>query len=170
MGSPSDRVHPLRTAVRHLASERHFGQFERVRGSEVVDLLHALDAHGVEGIVEGGWGVDALVGHELRSHKDVDLVVRLSDVPTLLEVLEERGFRLAGGAPPNGFVCKTASGSAVDVRPVTFDADGRARYRAESGDEHVYAADAFGAHGIIEGTAVRCLTPAAQMLTHLGYE
>ena len=43
--------------------------------------------------------MDALVGHELRSHKDVDLVVRLSDVPTLLEVLEKRGFRQTSGLP-----------------------------------------------------------------------
>jgi lincosamide nucleotidyltransferase A/C/D/E len=139
-----------------------------MRGLEVVDVLHGLEARGIEATVEGGWGVDALVGRELRSHKDVDLIVNLADVEPLLRALEERGFVLVAGKPPNGFACTSASGSAVDVRPVTVEA-GRAVFHGDNGDAFVYPPSALDGRGMIAGSAVRCLTAAAQMLTHRGY-
>lgn len=40
---------------------------------EVVRVLDALDAHGTQTVVGGGWGVDALVGHQTHEHSDLDL-------------------------------------------------------------------------------------------------
>ena len=66
----------------------------------MIDVLHAFDAVGIDAWVEGGWGVDALVGRQLRTHKDVDLVVRLSDSQRVLTLLESRGFKLLPSCEP----------------------------------------------------------------------
>jgi hypothetical protein len=40
---------------------------------EVVDVLERLDRAGVPVWLDGGWGVDALVGRQTRPHRDLDL-------------------------------------------------------------------------------------------------
>jgi hypothetical protein len=40
---------------------------------EVVDVLERLDRAGVPVWLDGGWGVDALVGRQTRAHRDLDL-------------------------------------------------------------------------------------------------
>lgn len=63
--------------------------------SRVVALMDALAVAGVSSWVAGGWGVDALIGHQTRRHYDLDLVV--SDTPDNIErvgrVLSLAGFR-----------------------------------------------------------------------------
>jgi lincosamide nucleotidyltransferase A/C/D/E len=140
-----------------------------VRGEDVVELLTALARAGIEAWVEGGWGVDALVGRELRSHKDVDLIVRRSDAGAVVELIQALGFRLATGTPPSALY-RDGSGRAVDIRAVDFDADGRGIYRATEGDEWICPAEGFDGRGTIGGTTVRCLTPEVQMLSHVGYD
>ncbi|WP_445256543.1 nucleotidyltransferase domain-containing protein [Nocardioides aurantiacus] len=41
---------------------------------DLVDLLDALDDLGAAYWLDGGWGVDALLGDQTRPHGDVDLV------------------------------------------------------------------------------------------------
>ena len=61
-----------------LLSER-IGQAVRMRAREAAHLIAALTEADVDIWVEGGWGVDALVGVETRTHKDLDLFVPLAD-------------------------------------------------------------------------------------------
>jgi lincosamide nucleotidyltransferase A/C/D/E len=46
-----------------------------VRAGAAAEVLKAFDDVDVDAWVDGGWGVDALVGRETRPHKDLDLVV-----------------------------------------------------------------------------------------------
>ena len=47
--------------------------------SELVRLLDVLEQNGVTVWLDGGWGVDALLGEQTREHDDVDLVVPRDD-------------------------------------------------------------------------------------------
>src|SRR4051794_700622 len=60
---------------------------------DVVAVLDAFDRAGVQGWLAGGWGVDALVGHQTRPHTDLDLVIRSEDLERILAVLHGRGYR-----------------------------------------------------------------------------
>ena len=51
--------------------------------ADVLGLLQAFDAAGVRVWIDGGWGVDALVGDRLRAHDDLDIVVAIEDVPSV---------------------------------------------------------------------------------------
>jgi lincosamide nucleotidyltransferase A/C/D/E len=43
---------------------------------DVLDVLGRLDAAHIESWVDGGWGVDALLGEETRTPDDLDLAIR----------------------------------------------------------------------------------------------
>ncbi|MGZ4382041.1 MAG: nucleotidyltransferase domain-containing protein, partial [Gaiellaceae bacterium] len=44
-----------------------------MRATDVLEVLAALGEAGVRASLEGGWGVDALVGRQTREHEDLDL-------------------------------------------------------------------------------------------------
>ncbi len=47
---------------------------------DVREILERLAGGDMVVWVEGGWGVDALLGEQTRPHDDLDLGVRLEDV------------------------------------------------------------------------------------------
>jgi lincosamide nucleotidyltransferase A/C/D/E len=132
----------------------------------LLELLHLLAAAGIVVWLDGGWGVDALLGRQTRCHKDVDLILDLAAVPGLQETLGRRGFVIREGAPPSAFVLADPCGLEVDVHAVRFDADGSGVYRRENGEDWIFPAEGFSGRGVIEGVSVRCLTPEAQVLCH----
>jgi lincosamide nucleotidyltransferase A/C/D/E len=81
-------------------------------------------------VVDGGWGVDALVGSETREHKDLDLLVAAADVVRAAVVLAGLGFRHRAGTSPAGLYCDDAD-RRVDLSVLTPDSD-RGGYRHET--------------------------------------
>jgi lincosamide nucleotidyltransferase A/C/D/E len=134
--------------------------------SALVELLSVLDGAGIDAWLDGGWGVDALLGTQTRPHKDVDLIVRLADVPWLRDLLGQRGFAIREGSPPSCFVLADGKGLEVDVHPVTFDAGGNGVYRMEDGQDWIYPSGGFCGQGVVAGASVHCLSPEAQVLCH----
>lgn len=60
--------------------------------AEVVRVLEALELAGCRFWLEGGWGVDALVGHQTRPHRDVDIDIDAECEQAALAALEELGY------------------------------------------------------------------------------
>ena len=58
----------------------------------LVDLLRLFQGAGIEVWLDGGWAVDALLGAQTRPHKDVDIILRVADLPKLHETLADRGL------------------------------------------------------------------------------
>ena len=139
--------------------------------SDLIGLLRLLDSASIDTWLDGGWGVDALLHEQTRPHKDMDVVVRVSDVSELRKLLRSRGFELKEGSPPNSFVLADGQGLEVDVHAVVFDDMGNGIYRMENGQDWIYPAEGFHGRGYVDGIEVRCLTPEAQVLCHAhGYE
>ena len=134
--------------------------------SSLVELLRLLDEAEIDLWLDGGWGVDALLGTQTRPHKDVDIVVRVTDVPKVQEILGRRGFAVRQGTPLNSFVLADGSGLEVDVHAVTFDGEGNGVYRMENGEDWVYPAEGFSGQGVVDGRSVHCLTPTTQVFCH----
>ncbi len=139
--------------------------------SDVAAVLDRLGDAEIDAWVEGGWGVDALLGEQTRSHDDLDMIVRVDAVARMREVLANDGFELVEGVPDSNFVLRDGRGRAVDVHPVRFDDDGNGIYRMANSEDWVFLADGFTGKGHVGDRAVRCLTPDVQMLCHAtGYE
>lgn len=90
----------------------------------VLALIGVAVGAGVDVWLDGGWGVDALLGAQHREHEDVDLVVPLQQVQHLITVLTPEGFALAEDYLPIRLVLRTMAGQQIDVHPVTFDGNG----------------------------------------------
>src|SRR5215210_5454724 len=82
------------------------GSTARAEPSDVIEILDALASRGIEAWLDGGWGVDALLGDQTRPHQDVDLVVRVDDVAEMRSALAPAGFELVEGVPDSNFVLR----------------------------------------------------------------
>jgi lincosamide nucleotidyltransferase A/C/D/E len=137
--------------------------------ASLVAVVARLEEHGIDVWIDGGWGVDALLGRETREHDDLDVIVELSHSDLVVRLLSDLGYELVAGRPPMSFVLVDGRGRQVDVHPVTIDRDGGGVYCMEEGD-WVYPAQGFSGRGTVDGRAVRCLSPEVQVLVHAGYE
>ncbi|HEY7794228.1 MAG TPA: hypothetical protein VIA10_09500 [Gaiellaceae bacterium] len=139
-------------------------------GASAAAVLRALEDRHVDAWVDGGWGVDALLGEETREHDDLDLVVELGAAAKVLDALRALRYELVAGGPPKSFVLVDPDGRQVDVHPVTFDANGGGVYVMDDDRTWVYPAQGFTGRGIVAGAEVRCLSPEVQVRVHAGYE
>jgi lincosamide nucleotidyltransferase A/C/D/E len=143
-----------------------------MRAQDVVEVIDALENAGVQVWVDGGWGVDAVLGEQTRQHDDLDVVVGVDDVPRLVVVLADLRYTEIRTWPdsPEVFVLRAADDRRIDVHPVRFNEHGDGLQQIEGGKEWAYPARGFGGAGTVGGRPARCLTPEVQVLCHAGYE
>lgn len=60
--------------------------------TQAAAILRDLEASGIRFWVRGGWGVDALLGRSTREHHDLDLLLRVDDLPAFDTWLQENRF------------------------------------------------------------------------------
>jgi lincosamide nucleotidyltransferase A/C/D/E len=141
-----------------------------MHADDVLAILHMLEQRGVTVWLDGGWGVDALLGQQTRPHDDLDLVIPFDLIPTIEATLAVAGFVLTEDEKPTRFVLRDDHGRCIDFHPVIFDAQGDGLQRLQDGSDFHYPAAGFTGSGLIAQQSVRCITAAAQVLCHLGYE
>jgi lincosamide nucleotidyltransferase A/C/D/E len=143
-----------------------------VGADDVLTVLDRLDRAGLVVWLDGGWGVDALLGRQTRPHQDPDLVISREDRGAAQAALGGLGFRHDATAEPGlpaRLVLVDAGGRQVDLHPVVFDADGNGWQDLGGGAWGAYPADGLAGGGTVGGRQVRCLTPELQVRHHLGY-
>ncbi len=84
---------------------------------DVVEVLELLEGAGIEAWVDGGWGVDALLGEQTREHGDLDLTVPVGSVPAGRALLEAAGFATLRDWLPVALALRDPSGRVVDLAP-----------------------------------------------------
>lgn len=60
---------------------------------DAIELLQLLDQNSIKVHIDGGWGVDALLGEQTRSHSDLDIAIGHKDAAMVRTLLETRGYR-----------------------------------------------------------------------------
>lgn len=139
-----------------------------MRGSDVVEILGLLADAGATAWVDGGWGVDALIGEATREHSDVDLVVLLAEDDLVLGALARAGFvTLLRDWRPTALAVADAGGREVDLHFVTSDGAGGGYQLLPDGDRFHFPAPVAGR---IDGRQVLCVDAETQVPCHLGYE
>jgi lincosamide nucleotidyltransferase A/C/D/E len=136
--------------------------------STALELLRLFERAGIEVWVDGGWGVDALLGEQTRPHADLDVVVPVDDVPRARQLLSDAGFAVLREWLPTALAVRHPDGREVDLHPVTPTADG-------GGDQELFAPDPpfhYGppATGHLDGVEVSCVSAESQLRAHQGYE
>jgi lincosamide nucleotidyltransferase A/C/D/E len=140
--------------------------------TDVIEVVGRLERAGLNYWLDGGWGVDALLGEQTREHNDLDMAVELRSIEHVLGALEPVGFRITVDERPTRLVVADAAGRRIDLHPITLDAEGTGIQAGAgpNGGDAVYTASGLSGAGVIAGKKVRCLTPELQILHHRGYE
>ena len=151
----------------------------QMTAEDIVDLYSGLLAAGVRVWVDGGWGIDALLGRQTRTHRDFDAIAAFEDLLALTRYLSGRGFALKVIWPENSwapspeepalvgrespaveaataFVLEDGSGRETDFHVARLDEHGRWLPAWET--DLVFPPEAFAGMGTVGGTRVRCLS------------
>ena len=132
----------------------------------VLEVLQLLERASVRVWLDGGWGVDALLGEATRSHRDLDVILAAGDVQQLREALAAGGFAPKPGGSATNFVLADSRGREVDVHAIAFDARGFGVFRLPDGRSWPFPPSAFRGRGRIGGREVSCLSAEAQVQCH----
>jgi lincosamide nucleotidyltransferase A/C/D/E len=136
--------------------------------TEVMSVLRALNRAGIRYWLEGGWGVDELVGHQTRSHRDLEVDVDSTQEAQTLDVLAQLGYALETDWRPNRAELIATGRGWVDLHPLLLDPDGTVRQAALGGGFHLFPTSCFTV-GRLDGLQVPCVSAAAQLAFHQGY-
>jgi lincosamide nucleotidyltransferase A/C/D/E len=142
--------------------------------ADVLDVLDLLEAAGVVAWVDGGWGVDALLGEQTRDHNDLDLAINHFDVECYRATMRASGFHPTETlhATPKNFVMADRNGREVDVhlvdRGVVVPVAGGIDVYGPNGLE--YEVGSLDGTGTIGDRSVRCCTPDFMVRSHTTYE
>lgn len=122
--------------------------------------------------IDGGWGVDALLGEQTREHADLDLALDDAAAAVLVPALRARGFVEVEldrpGRSDRSFVLADVHDHRLDLHVVTWDAEGNGVFGpVEQGV--FYPAGSLTGTGAIAGRPVRCVEPAWMVRFHTGY-
>jgi lincosamide nucleotidyltransferase A/C/D/E len=133
---------------------------------DVIEIVNLLNQNDIEVIIDGGWGVDALLEKQTRTHADLDVAVEHKDVPNIRALLEAKGYHEVpwGDTWECNFVLGDDSGHLFDVHSCTFDKAGNNVFGVK------YPYDSLKGSGSINGLPVKCITPEWIVKFHSGYK
>lgn len=135
-------------------------------GDDVVEIIQLFDRNQIDFYVDGGWGVDALLGEQTRTHADLDIAIQHQDVARVRALLEARGYRDVPRDDTRdcNFVLGDDLGHHIDIHTYTFDTAGNCVYGVE------YPVDSLRGNGSLKGHPVKCISPDWMVKFHAGYE
>lgn len=135
-------------------------------GKDAVQLMQLFEQNKLEIFVDGGWGVDALLGQQTRMHGDLDIALQHKDVPQVRALLEARGYKDVPRDDTRdcNFVLGDDQGHEVDFHSYTFDAHGKIIFGCP------YPLDSLTGTGSIQGYPVKCISVAWMIKFHAGYD
>ncbi|OZM79932.1 nucleotidyltransferase domain-containing protein [Pseudonocardia sp. MH-G8] len=140
-----------------------------MKADEVHNLLDALAAAGCHAWISGGWGVDALVGHQTRPHRDLDLAIPAEHEAAALQALGQLGYIIETDWRPVRVELVSEGRGRVDLHPLTFDGAGDGHQAGLHGRSFYWPRSCF-TTGTIAARPVGCISVEQQLLFHSGYE
>jgi lincosamide nucleotidyltransferase A/C/D/E len=139
--------------------------------ADVRVVVETLD--GLRFWLDGGWGIDALLGEQTRPHSDLDAAIDRRDLEGADRRLRKLGFVRSPEADPDDparYVMRDDRGWQVDFHVLGFDAGGDGWQTLADGERVRYPAADLQARGEIDGREVPCISPTLQLRHHSGYE
>jgi lincosamide nucleotidyltransferase A/C/D/E len=145
---------------------------------DVLSVLSALQAQNVPVCLAGGWGVDAILGRQTRSHDDLDVVIDDYEhqLDRAVDALAPLGFRLTASYERRAWMPRIAeleddAGRRVDLNSLDWQrlADEVGPPGADPGSRHAFEHLVF-TDGTLGGRRVPCLSADVQLLYHTAFE
>jgi lincosamide nucleotidyltransferase A/C/D/E len=134
--------------------------------NDVIEIVQLLNQNHIDFYIDGGWGVDALLGEQTRTHADLDIAVQHNDIAQIRALLEARGYEDVPRDDTRdcNFVLGDNQGHQIDIHSYTFDSAGNHVYGVE------YPFDSLTGTGSVNGHPVKCISPEWMVKFHAGYK
>lgn len=132
----------------------------------LLDLLYELN---IKYWVDGGWGIDVLIGKQTRDHRDVDIDFDAGDELMLITKLEAIGYEITTDWRPSRVELFHPKYGFIDIHPLEISESGAARQANPEGGWYLFEAKWFST-AEFEGRTIPCISVEAQRLFHSGYE
>src|SRR4030042_5643205 len=132
---------------------------------DVLELVTLFEKNQIEVILDGGWGVDALLGEQTRVHEDLDIAMPHQYVPLARALLAEKDYKEVPRPDTQdcNFVLGDECGHLVDFHTYTFDEHGTLVFGLP------YPPESLTGTGSVMGHPVRCITAEWMVQFHTGY-
>lgn len=142
------------------------GKDPQMTAEDVIEIVQLLDHDHIDVCIDGGWGVDALLGAQTRTHADLDIAIQHKDVAQTCLLLEAKGYKDVPRDDTRecNFVLGDDRGHQVDIHTYTFDSAGNLVFGVE------YPRDSLNGIGSINGRLVKCISPEWMVKFHTGYK
>jgi lincosamide nucleotidyltransferase A/C/D/E len=138
---------------------------------DVTELYCKLKNSNINIWIDGGWGVDALLGKQTRFHKDLDIVVQQKDIPALRKLLSAQGYNeiKLDIARLHNLVLADDYCHEIDVHVIVLTDKGDGIYGPVQNGE-IYPAASLTGKGKIGNCKVNCISAEYVVKFHSGYE
>ena len=139
--------------------------YELMEAKDIVELYKLFKENNIEVWIDGGWGIDALLGSQTRQHSDLDIAIERKNVEKLRSLLSSLGYqdKEKEGSTEWNFVlandCKE-----IDIHVFEFDDKKKNVYGIE------YPKESLTGTGTISGQIVKCISPEYVIKFHENYE
>jgi lincosamide nucleotidyltransferase A/C/D/E len=165
---------PERSPLRSVLGPLRDGLRGAMASEDVLAVVDALASAAVPFYLAGGWGVDALVGRQSRSHDDLDVVIDDydHDLARAVDALKPLGYELVATYErrawmPKNTVLEDDTGRGVDLDSLNWELLARefGPPASEAADRASFEHRVF-TEGTVAGKRVRCLSADVQLLFH----
>jgi lincosamide nucleotidyltransferase A/C/D/E len=140
--------------------------YKPMEAETVINVYRTLRDAGIPIWIDGGWGIDALLGRQTRPHEDLDIAVDHKHVDTLRAVLGTLGYTalVTPDMRDYNFVLQDAQGRRIDVHTFVFDAEGKHQYGI------AYPLESLRGTGTIGDQTVPCIALEWVIRFHENYD
>lgn len=134
-------------------------------------FLELFDHLDIKVNLDGGWGVDALLGEQTRPHADLDIMVSSESSALLVKALVDEGFEdvFTDDHRDTNFVMEHNRFGLIDFHVFETMPGGSGIYEPGISDWFM-SAEELSATGKIGGRTVQCMSAEYQVRSHAGYQ
>lgn len=139
--------------------------------TDVLSFVELCEQNGFNVWIDGGWGVDALLGKQTRVHADLDIAIEQKYIDILEAVLGKQGYKRIKRKDerPHNFVLGDKANHQIDVHVVVLDEVGNGIYGPPENGEK-FPASSLKGQGKIGWKAVKCIAGKDMIEFHTQYE
>lgn len=142
---------------------------ETVEKDELINVYNLIVSTKIRFWLDGGWGVDVLLGKQTRAHRDIDIDFDSAYTCELLAALTNAGYTIASDEMPVRMELHHPEWGYLDIHPFIVANDGSAKQAKHEGGWYEFEPDYFGS-AIFEGERIPCISAKGQKVFHTGYE